>query len=502
MIPQESTRSNLLAPSLPARRGTRASDAKNNGTSLRASDPPSLRYLSRKSQSISQSFPSIAPQHMHIHITETKHKPIKPIKPIKTPKQTLLFLFAAVSIFLSFPCMMNRHGSYARTTATVQKKQLKAKNPHNQIGLDKLLEVQEKASSNPNSNFILTVKRGIKSLQSCPTAITTRKEACQLKYVGPALAKIICPTQFTTPTNANASETSFSTTTNTANPSRTQATSTTSTATTKVEQGPTKKEKTYQAEKLAAESLDVSKCGHWKVILIVDGREHKSKHVVSKCKQSGIPCEERHLPIGDMTWIAQSKDKSTGKLVEVLCGTIIERKESSDLVSSLFGTRYLEQRLRLQHCGLPQLLFLVEGGLNTNVNCPQETLEMAIMETRCLGFHVMQTEHLQDTVRQLKGLHRRIVQRTFPDAFRSELPTYTNSPTEAIGNRRRRRRPSSLLEMVFDTSPKAPLGTKRFLTYTELKAKVEMDREAGTRTIGAVYMAMRKLVEIGTCVCE
>lgn len=376
---------------------------------------------------------------------------------------------------------MNRYRSHA--TTTVQSKQLKAKNPANQTALEKLLEVQENAASNSNSNFIFTVKKAVKSLQTCPTAITTREEACKLKYVGPSLAKVICPTVLTTPTNA--SEPNVVTK---VSRKRKQATST---AALKVDQGPSKKEKAYHVEKSAAESLDVSKCGPWKVVLIVDGREHKSKHVVSKCKQSGIPCEERHLPIGDMTWIAQSNDNSTGKVVEVLCGTIIERKESSDLVGSLFGTRLLEQRLRLQNCGIPQLLFLVEGKLNSNVNCPQETLEMAIMETRCLGFHVIQTEHLQETVQKLKGLHRRIVQRTFPDAFRSELPTFTNSPSEGIGNRRRRR-PTSLLEMKVDTPPRPALGMKRFLTYMELKAKVEMDREAGTRTIGAVYMAMCK----------
>ena len=44
--------------------------------------------------------------------------------------------------------------------------------------------------------------------------------------------------------------------------------------------------------------------------------------------------------------------------------------------------------------------------------------------------------------------------------------------------------------MVFDGPPVPPLNSKRFMTYRELKAKVEMDREAGTRTMGAVYMAM------------
>ena len=121
---------------------------------------------------------------------------------------------------------------------------------------------------------------------------------------------------------------------------------------------------------------------------------------------------------------------------------------------------------------------------------------MAMMETRVLGFHVIQTSHLQDTVRHLKGLHRRIVQRTFPQAFTTELPTFSNysSSSSSSSRRRRQRRPTSLLEMVFDGPPVPPLNSQRFMTYGELKAKVEMDREAGTRTSGAVYMAM--------CMCD
>ena len=212
------------------------------------------------------------------------------------------------------------------------------------------------------------------------------------------------------------------------------------------------------------------------------------------------------LPIGDMAWIAQCsiKGSTTTAIIEVMCGTILERKEISDFSSSLFGTRYNEQRLRLQNSGLPQVLFLVEGELNRSANCPPETLHMAMMETRVhLGFSIVQTKHLEDTVRLLKGLHRRIVQRTFPEAFSSNenddpLPSFTSPSEGAVRNGkradRRQRRPTSLLELVFDSNPVPPFGASRFVTYRELKAKVERDREAGQRTVGAVYMAMLKQV--------
>jgi hypothetical protein len=224
--------------------------------------------------------------------------------------------------------------------------------------------------------------------------------------------------------------------------------------------------------------------------LLLDGREQRAEHVQAKLQMSGIPCEQRHLPIGDMAWLARSGD------VEIMMGTIVERKEVNDLAQSLFGTRYLEQRLRLQHCGLPQVLLLVEGNTSTVANCPGDTLESAMMETRVmLDFQVFTTRHLDDTVRFLKNVHRRILQRSFPSAFGDALPTSLPSFASPSASRpRRKKKKVSLVDLVFDTPPVPPLGEKRFVTYTELKARVERDREAGTRTVGATHAAMLKQI--------
>ena len=281
----------------------------------------------------------------------------------------------------------------------------------------------------------------------------------------------------------------------------------------------THKQKAYDSAKEEAEMIVFPPNGLWKILLVVDGREHRSKQVVSSCKQAGIPTEERHLPIGDMAWIAQCIIPKQ-KPLEIMIGTIIERKEVSDLVSSLYGTRFSEQRLRLSQSGIPQVLFLVEGDITNVPNCPADTIKMAMMETRIqLGFQVVQTKHLADTVRTLKGLHRRIVQRTFPNAFWStqkennqtnepmsvepsaksarkdnRIPSYVRDPDAAGKRRNGGRRISSLLEMVFDSAPVPPFGADRFITYSELKAKVELDREQATRRIGNVAMAMLKQI--------
>ena len=269
---------------------------------------------------------------------------------------------------------------------------------------------------------------------------------------------------------------------------------------------PSGKELLYERVKAEAESLVLPPRGPWKVVLLVDSRERQSDRVINKCKQSGIPCEDVTCRLE--TWrglrgVVQHRRRRRRRRrrccllrrLKFLVGTILERKEVNDLSHSLYGTCLVEQRLRLANCGLPQIIYLVEGDLNSVLNCPAETLRMAMMESRMQwGFAVMQTKHLEETVQLLKGMHRRIVQRTFPTAF-EELPTFTNSRSAVVSGRpRKRRRPSSLLELVFDTPPVPPFGSSRFTTYAELKAKVERDREVGTRTVGAIYRAMLKQV--------
>ena len=385
-----------------------------------------------------------------------------------------------------------------------------------------------------HSRYLLTLQRAIRSVQACDHAITTVSEAMELKFVGERLAQVIVPkvptikgssnrTAATTTTELPTSNhptqiqpiNAISRTASTADAS-TAITTTTAKTTTKarkktaptplndsvIAMTPTEsaKELAYLKAKQLAEEL-VLPTGPWKVILLVDIREHKSQKVVAKCQQSGIPCEERALPIGDMAWIAQCGT------IEVLLGTILERKHVEDLATSIFGTRFQEQRLRLVQCGVPQLLYLVEGDLSSVVNCPGETLRMAMIETRVqLGFGILHTKHLDHTVQTLKGLHRRIVQRTFPlnETLLENLPTFAGRDsggrtggdgTTGIGGvRKKQRRPSSLLEMVFDEAPVPPFGERRFMTYLELKTKIERDREAGTRTVGAIFCAMLKQV--------
>ena len=429
----------------------------------------------------------------------------------------------------------------------------KAVNPANQAGLERLIE--KRSTLGANDRYAFTLKKAIDSLQNCETAISSHAEALKLKHVGSHCATLICPpaknrqnarekTRKTKSKTADAnhhpadeglcSQRSVGTAAGISSPAQSLASSVASKQSRQskrqrlmslqqlavIAEKPTTKETNYRKAVENAQNWKSLGSLTWRVVLIIDARERQSEHVQAKCQMSGIPCEERHLPIGDMAWMAQGFDprQENKVLVELMLGTIIERKTISDLKASLFGTRYSEQRKRLKDCGLPQLIFLIEGDLSKDLfKCPADTLHTAAWETRVhLGFSIVQTAHLQDTVLQLKRMHRRILQRTFPiafskqnealpnfeEAYRSQHQSTSRSTATASSTlnqqqetyRRRRRRLQSLNEMTFDIDPLPCFGMERFITYAELKAKIELDRERGTKTVGSIHLAMLKQV--------
>jgi ERCC4-type nuclease len=277
----------------------------------------------------------------------------------------------------------------------------------------------------------------------------------------------------------------------------------------------------------------------WNVLFVVDNREKKDgrDRLCDKFSSANIPFEVRQLPIGDMTWIAQGRkrrhsnnnDSSPTKgpvVVELVLGTIIERKTLVDLTASIHGTRYAEQRMRMVQSGLSQCILLLEGNVHresttSSSECHHKRLDAchtALWET-CLylNFQILRTADMGETISTLKLMHRRILQRSFPQAFSSEvLPTFDEPGAIGGGGggggpqrqggvqwqqqhalevgQRKRRRYQSLHKLVFDTDPVVPPGMDRFVTYNELKAKVGRDREAGLRTVRMVHGAMVKQV--------
>lgn len=379
-----------------------------------------------------------------------------------------------------------------------------AKNAANQAALDRLAERYQTNMNKGSDRYGQTLHRAMSSLASHKEAITTYQQALDLKYVGDHCARIICPPNTASaghrlgggsPSSVSSSNSNSGRKAYNNNNKKRKAATTTTTTKTKSTYQPPKKQALYQDAKLRSNDWKVHQHSlSWKVILIIDGREHESDHVIAKCLMSGIPSEERNLPIGDMAWIVQGRKAGT-IVTELMLGTIIERKTPEDLKSSIHGTRYLEQRLRLVNSGLPQLLYLIEGNMQKDLyRCPSDTMHSAVWETRLqYGFSILQTPNIEGTVRQLKRMHRRILQRTFPSAFQNTLPVFHEGFSRHDSSNPNRRRPASLEGMTFDGPPVPPFGTD-FVSYEELKAKIECDRELANRRVANIHLKFLKQV--------
>uniref|UniRef100_A0A914LVL6 Crossover junction endonuclease MUS81 n=1 Tax=Meloidogyne incognita TaxID=6306 RepID=A0A914LVL6_MELIC len=148
------------------------------------------------------------------------------------------------------------------------------------------------------------------------------------------------------------------------------------------------------------------------IILISDNREEiikgnraKGKSVGEFLISGGIKWESRKLSVGDYLWILQWKDWQTGRLNEIVLDYIVERKTWDDLKKSIREPRYLEQKSRLQKCGINNIVLIVEG--STNV-CDR-SLEQAIIST-CVDndFLVHRTLNKQGTAKFLQFLTKRL----------------------------------------------------------------------------------------------
>lgn len=230
---------------------------------------------------------------------------------------------------------------------------------------------------------------------------------------------------------------------------------------------------------------------NWKVVLLIDIREQNRDDVQSKLLQSGVTCEQRQLPIGDMLWITRGMHKDDiGRTLEIVLGTVIERKTAEDLASSIFGTRFAEQRLRLKYSaeGANQVIYLCEArSLRNDAGaCPAGTLRSALVETMIqMGFSIVKTRNESDTVKWLRRMHLRITRRCFPD----QCKTWTG-PLLSPEVRRNRNGPEG---QIF-RHPPINWENDRHHTYEEFECKLRFIRESNTQTAQSLYQAQMKQI--------
>jgi ERCC4 domain len=85
------------------------------------------------------------------------------------------------------------------------------------------------------------------------------------------------------------------------------------------------------------------------VILILDNREVKSKKdregLVRALQHKGIQVEQRPLAVGDVIWVARERSFNHERQFEIVLDGVLERKRLDDLVQSILGGRYDEQKV-------------------------------------------------------------------------------------------------------------------------------------------------------------
>ena len=150
----------------------------------------------------------------------------------------------------------------------------------------------------------------------------------------------------------------------------------------------------------------------WDVALVLDNREVRTKkdrdYFHRALEAAGVRTIVRALPLGDMMWVATSAGAQAEE-VEWVCPYIVERKTAADLRSSIADARYKEQKLRLAECGVPHVVYLVEGRLSLSDH--DRKLRTAMVSTQlhdCGSFRTKQTADMADSVRWLTLLTRHI----------------------------------------------------------------------------------------------
>ena len=135
------------------------------------------------------------------------------------------------------------------------------------------------------------------------------------------------------------------------------------------------------------------------ITVIVDSREKKNNrdrnYFQNYFTNKKIPNQTRYLALGDFIWIKNEK----------LIDFIVERKQSSDFVSSISDGRYKEQKKRLISLGL-NVFYLIENLKFEESR--RKFVERCLMEVRMQGFVVLQTDNIQESAFILEQIDKAV----------------------------------------------------------------------------------------------
>ncbi|KAG8751865.1 Crossover junction endonuclease mus81 [Ceratobasidium sp. 428] len=140
--------------------------------------------------------------------------------------------------------------------------------------------------------------------------------------------------------------------------------------------------------------------GTYTIQLILDEREVKSTknrdYILKGLQKRGVCAEKRALEIGDVCWVARSKDPVDESQAECILDYIVERKRMDDLKSSIFDGRFHEQK---EDYDTERITQHWKDQINT-----------ALSSTQVIDrFFLKETTSIEDTLDYLSGLHKIIL---------------------------------------------------------------------------------------------
>ena len=157
-------------------------------------------------------------------------------------------------------------------------------------------------------------------------------------------------------------------------------------------------------------------------------RAENLQYYTKAITDSGLKVDIGKLPVGDVTWVARRKGEGGGEGEEErtqqdrqrrqrgyhVLDYVIERKSVDDLIDSIKSNRYGMQKHLLKKSGIPNLMYLVEGDIDSHNNA--QTAKTALVRLGAQdGFTVLRTTGTNTTIATYKSMTR-TVERLYSDA--------------------------------------------------------------------------------------
>ncbi|KAJ7705676.1 restriction endonuclease type II-like protein [Mycena metata] len=158
----------------------------------------------------------------------------------------------------------------------------------------------------------------------------------------------------------------------------------------------------------------VFKAGTYTIHLLLDHREKGKKNreaMGDNLRSNGLSVVDCALELGDVAWVARTKDYAGEASKECMLDVVLERKRLDDLTMSVRDGRFHEQKFRLHQSGISRVMYLVEEyDTHHQKEAWGAQISTALSSTQVVdGFMVKETRNTDDTLAYLTGLTQELI---------------------------------------------------------------------------------------------